>query len=422
MTHTIELAGYQARPQPPRGGPLHLGTRDSYGIERLKLLPGPGWEGLAITVTFHPPGRNRPVRLLVKEDCLVEVPPEATASSSLLYPGRMVFAGLAEGVQRISCDLPYLVADHAPVEGPESQATPSVLEQAVLAAAKSEAAAAESARAAAESREDAAEKAEAAGQSEAAAEKAADSAAASAAEAAQSAASAAESEAAAAESARKAAASEPAGAAGRAEAAAKQAEAARSEAEAAQAEASASAGTAQAAAEEAAQLTGRAEEAAASAAESAQAAQEYLSIAARTVVREIVIPAAGWATDETAPLTLDVAVAGAEESQIPVVSLHPEALAGARDAGLYPVAQTREGAVRLWAKRAPAAELPATLILLSGGGAGGLPIATANTLGGVMIGENVNVTSDGKISVKEIPVPAAEGVMSEIVDRVFSEE
>ena len=148
MTHTIELAGYQARPQPPRGGPLHLGTRDSYGIERLKLLPGPGWEGLAITVTFHPPGRNRPVRLLVKEDCLVEVPPEATASSSLLYPGRMVFAGLAEGVQRISCDLPYLVADHAPVEGPESQATPSVLEQAVLAAAKSEAAAAESARAA----------------------------------------------------------------------------------------------------------------------------------------------------------------------------------------------------------------------------------------------------------------------------------
>ena len=158
-----------------------------------------------------------------------------------------------------------------------------------------------------------------------------------------------------------------------------------------------------------------------SAAESAQAAQEYLSIAARTVVREITVPAEGWFQDETAPLALDVAVAGAEESQIPLLALHPEALAGARDAGLYPVAQTREGAVRLWAKRAPAAELPATLILLSGGGAGGLPIATANTLGGVMIGENVNVTSDGKISVKEIPVPAAEGVMREIVARVFSE-
>ena len=38
-----------------------------------------------------------------------------------------------------------------------------------------------------------------------------------------------------------------------------------------------------------------------------------------------------------------------------------------------------------------------------------------------MIGENVNVTSDGKISVKDIPVPAAEGVMSEIVARAFSE-
>lgn len=227
-----------------------------------------------------------------------------------------------------------------------------------------------------------------------AAEKAADSATASAAEAAESAANAAESEAAAAESARKAAASEPAGAADRAEDAATRAETAQKETE----------------------------KAASNAVQAAQAAQEYLSIAARTVVREITVPAEGWFQDETAPLALDVAVEGAEESQIPLLALHPEALAGARDAGLYPVAQTREGAVRLWAKRAPAAELPATLILLSGGGAGGLPIATANTLGGVMIGENVNVTSDGKISVKEIPVPAAEGVMREIVDQVFSEE
>ena len=226
-----------------------------------------------------------------------------------------------------------------------------------------------------------------------AAEKAADSATASAAEAAESAANAAESEAAAAESARKAAASEPAGAADRAEDAATRAETAQKETE----------------------------KAASNAVQAAQAAQEYLSIAARTVVREITVPAEGWFQDETAPLALDVAVEGAEESQIPLLALHPEALAGARDAGLYPVAQTREGAVRLWAKRTPAAELPATLILLSGGGAGGLPIATANTLGGVMIGENVNVTSDGKISVKEIPVPAAEGVMSEIVARVFSE-
>ena len=234
-----------------------------------------------------------------------------------------------------------------------------------------------------------------------AAEKASDSASESAAEAAESAANAAESEAAAAESARKAEASEPASAAQRAEAAAQQAQDSASQAQTAR--------------------TG-AENAAASAAESAQAAQEYLSIAARTVVREITVPAEGWFQDETAPLALDVAVEGAEESQIPLLALHPEALAGARDAGLYPVAQTRAGAVRLWAKRTPAAELPATLILLSGGGAGGLPIATANTLGGVMIGENVNVTSDGKISVKEIPVPAAEGVMREIVDRVFSEE
>lgn len=411
MQHEIFLSRYTAQTE-DLASYLKLGTAESHGNERLLLHPGEDWQGLVVTATFHPPGGGESVRMLAMEN-LVEVPPEATAVAGM---GQIVFAGLAEGARRISCDLIYRVQPHEGTErDQDAGVTPPILEQAVLAAAKSESAAAESARGAAQSAADAEDAA-------ARAEKSAEEAAQSAEEAAKSAADAAESEEeaaksadAAAESARKAAASEPAGAADRAEQAARQAQDLAAQALDSAQQAQDSASQAQTA------RTG-AENAAASAAESAQAAQEYLSIAARTVVREITVPAEGWFQDETAPLALDVAVEGAEESQIPLLALHPEALAGARDAGLYPVAQTREGAVRLWAKRAPAAELPATLILLSGGGAGGLPIATANTLGGVMIGENVNVTSDGKISVKEIPVPAAEGVMREIVDQVFSEE
>lgn len=141
MTHQINLIGYQAQAERPSGpgwdfGPdpkgLLLGTRDSYGLEQLRLRRGPEWEGLAITATFYAPGCNKPTRVMASPEGLVPVPPEALASACLTRPGRIVFAGLADGVQRISCDLLYQVADHSRVEGPESTATPSVLEQAIV--------------------------------------------------------------------------------------------------------------------------------------------------------------------------------------------------------------------------------------------------------------------------------------------------
>lgn len=279
MKHTIELIGYQAKFQPGKNVPLHLGTRDSYGIEQLEILPGEGWEGLTITVTFHPPGSNRPVRLLMGDEKLVNVPPEATASSSTLYPGRIVFAGLAEGVQRISCDLPYTVADHSPVEGPESQATPSMLEQAVLATAASEAAAEKSAQEAAASAEKAAasalmavDSAAEAGLNATAAEKASGSAT-------QSAAKAAESEAAAKASADRAAASEPAEAAERAEKAAGQAQASASQAQTARTGAETSANQADTAAQKAEAAAQAAETSRTGAAGSASAAAQSASAA-----------------------------------------------------------------------------------------------------------------------------------------------
>lgn len=109
---------------------MRLGTWGSYGIETLKILPGEGWEGLTITATFVTPTTS--TRMLVSEDGIVTVPPEATASVFTAgFPARIVFSGVADGVQRITTDLPYRVSDHAPIEGDDPTPTPSEWEQLV---------------------------------------------------------------------------------------------------------------------------------------------------------------------------------------------------------------------------------------------------------------------------------------------------
>lgn len=127
MIHEILLKKYGAA-WADGAGTASLGTADSYGLEQLRVTPGEGWEGLTITATFHPPSGD-PVRVLVPEDGLLDVPWEATASTGRSCRGKIVFAGVADGVQRISCDLIYTVKLHAPVEGNESSATPELLDQ-----------------------------------------------------------------------------------------------------------------------------------------------------------------------------------------------------------------------------------------------------------------------------------------------------
>ena len=132
MIHTIKLQGYTAT-DTQSSGKLFLGSRGSYGIEQLQLIFGKEWQGMTVTATFHPPGTSmHPIRVLVGTDGIINVPPEATARTSLTVPGRIVFSGLDKGVQLISCDMYYTVADHATVEGAESTATPSLLEQMIV--------------------------------------------------------------------------------------------------------------------------------------------------------------------------------------------------------------------------------------------------------------------------------------------------
>lgn len=130
-THTIALARHTAQVAGLVGlvGVLVLGTWDSYGTEQLLLRPGPEWEGLAIDATFHNTPNDEGVTMLVDADGLVPVPPEACMRASKY--ATITFRGVQDGVQRISCNLPYVVLDHAQVPGANSTATPSENAQAL---------------------------------------------------------------------------------------------------------------------------------------------------------------------------------------------------------------------------------------------------------------------------------------------------
>lgn len=127
-THTIALARHTAQVV-GLAGVLVLGTWDSYGTEQLLLRPGPEWEGLAIDATFHNVPNDEGVTVLADTDSLVTVPPEACKQPSRY--ATITFRGVQDGVQRISCSLPYMVLDHAQVPGANSTATPSENAQAL---------------------------------------------------------------------------------------------------------------------------------------------------------------------------------------------------------------------------------------------------------------------------------------------------
>ena len=127
-THTITLARHTAQVVGLMGA-LVLGTWDSYGTEQLLLRHGPEWEGLAIDATFHNVPNDEGVTVLADTDGLVTVPPEACMRASKY--ATITFRGVQDGVQRISCNLPYMVLDHAQVPGANSTATPSENAQAL---------------------------------------------------------------------------------------------------------------------------------------------------------------------------------------------------------------------------------------------------------------------------------------------------
>lgn len=166
--------------------------------------------------------------------------------------------------------------------------------------------------------------------------------------------------------------------------------------------------------------------------------QEALS-SLRPAVLELVIPAVGWEAaqpqeQEGYEYRVNVSVPEANETLTPAVVLYGEALSAAREAELCPTVQSLSGSLRFWSRQPPARELTATLVLTpggakDGGGASGgyfLPVATKTRLGGVKIGENIDVTDDGTISAAGGTVSdedmATDTEVGEMLDEVFSEE
>ena len=124
--HVIKLNGYNATTE--NGEKLELGTFDSYGEEQLQIVKAQNWENLSVIATFNPPNKN-PVQVVVDSVTgVIKVPKEATAD--LYGVGTIVFVGLADGIQRISVDIEYIVRKHSNASGTEpAEPTPSVVEQ-----------------------------------------------------------------------------------------------------------------------------------------------------------------------------------------------------------------------------------------------------------------------------------------------------
>lgn len=124
--HVIKLDGYNATVD--NGEKLELGTFDSFGEEQLQIVKAPDWGNLSVIATFNPPNR-KPVQVVVDSVTgVIKVPKEATAG--WYGVGTIVFVGLADGVQRISSDVEYIIRRHSNASGTEpAEPTPSVVEQ-----------------------------------------------------------------------------------------------------------------------------------------------------------------------------------------------------------------------------------------------------------------------------------------------------
>lgn len=120
--HEVQLKGYSVRP-----GNLSLGTFDSYGIEQLHVTADDSWDGLDILAVFHAPDGTA-TKVVAGANGMLAVPPEATAKQA--GGGRIVFAGLAENVQRITVDMGYNIKPHSDIEGDNpGTPTPDVVQQ-----------------------------------------------------------------------------------------------------------------------------------------------------------------------------------------------------------------------------------------------------------------------------------------------------
>lgn len=162
-------------------------------------------------------------------------------------------------------------------------------------------------------------------------------------------------------------------------------------------------------------------------------------ISEAVVRREITIPAKGWNSctglEEAEQVAgdcvyFDLEQEDVEGDHVPAVSIYPQFLETATACGLLPVANCLDGKVRFFAATSPGKEIKAQLVLVrpsvgfAPSGPGSLytlPIATADTLGGVKIGDGIGVTVDGTISADASEAVAKQMATQEEIDALLAE-
>lgn len=121
---------------------------------------------------------------------------------------------------------------------------------------------------------------------------------------------------------------------------------------------------------------------------------------------QITIPTAGWVKDETDttgyPWHVDIANDAIRASMTPFLTALRESLPVVKKAGMCPTVETLDGALRVYSRAVPESDISTSLALSgsgSGGGGGDISPATRHSLGSVIVGDGLNVTANGTLSV-----------------------
>ena len=146
-------------------------------------------------------------------------------------------------------------------------------------------------------------------------------------------------------------------------------------------------------------------------------------------VTDIIIPKTGW-TEQTVgdySYYADITNENIAEAMTPQLIFSAENLKLADSYGISKACKTLDGKLRVYTIKIPQEEIPATLCLY---GAtkninlpqGQLPLATATRAGMVKIGDNIDVTDDGTISVPLLSDKDGNGIADVIDDASATDE
>ncbi len=128
----------------------------------------------------------------------------------------------------------------------------------------------------------------------------------------------------------------------------------------------------------------------------------------------------------------EIAMGGVSETQHPIATLDSAGIEIAGQCGFGSVVETLDGKLRFWSEIKPTVAISGTCLLFTEGAGGGsgiggtLPVATATTLGGVKVGDGLNITGDGILSINSTgiidEVAASDEDVNEMIKAVFDSE